>query len=63
MSRRIFLAVLLLTAAACGPATTEPVQARSADALHDGAPPPPPDSSGIQNDTTRRGGGTIGSGT
>jgi len=60
MIRRTLLVVALLAlAAACGPAPSEPLPARSsADALRDGDPPPPP------SDTTGRGGGgTIGSGT
>ena len=61
MLRTSILAVALLCAAACGPATTEPVQARAAGAAHNGSTPP--DTTTAQGDTTNRGGGTIGSGT
>ncbi|HEU4883167.1 MAG TPA: hypothetical protein VFT45_12995 [Longimicrobium sp.] len=62
MPRTTFLAAaLLVCAAACGPATTEPVRVDTVGAAHDGNPPP--DTTTIQSDTTRRGGGTIGSGT
>jgi hypothetical protein len=61
MLRTTFLAVLLVSAAACGPATTEPVRVDAAAAAFDGTPPP--DTTTIQVDTTQRGGGTIGSGT
>lgn len=63
MLRTSILAVALLCAAACGPSTTEPAQARAVRAAHDDAPPPPPDTTTTQGDTTNRGGGTIGSGT
>jgi hypothetical protein len=61
MPRKIFLAALLVCAAACGPATTEPARVDAAGAAHDETPPP--DTTVIQVDTTKRGGGTIGSGT
>jgi hypothetical protein len=60
MLRTIILSALLVCAAACGPATTEPVRANAAGAAHDGSPL---DTVPIQVDTTQRGGGTIGSGT
>ena len=65
MLRTPLLAALLLCAAACGPTSTEPVQARVTRAAHDDQtpPPPPPDTTTVQGDTTNRGGGTMGSGT
>jgi hypothetical protein len=61
MTRRIILpAALLVLAASCGPATTEPQAAHSVRAQFDEDTPPPPP----PGDTTGRGGGgTIGSGT
>lgn len=63
MPRRTLLAAaLLVLAAACGPAATEPRTATATGAVRDGNPPPDTTPT-IQNDTTNRGGGTIGSGT
>lgn len=64
MIRRTFLAAtLLVLAAACGPAPSEPTLAHPAALSRDGDPPPP-DTTQTPSDTTGRGGGgTLGSGT
>jgi hypothetical protein len=65
MIRRVLLAAsLVVLAAACGPAPSEPSLARPAAATRDGDPPPADTTSSPPADTTGRGGGgTIGSGT
>jgi hypothetical protein len=62
MLRTTFLGILLVSAAACGPSTTEPARVDTTGAALDETPPPPPPPT-VEVDTTRRGGGTIGSGT